>query len=408
MENLDLLTALGFERIAGSKEEVKARHIIQEEVEKLGLSATVEPFEIAFPADVQATLTVGETNQSFQVTGVGMAGVTDGLEAPFIYADDLDAIHVTQLKDKIVLFNGGLRYVNYKKIIEAGAVGFITFNGSVYDETVEIEERYLRPKLQELGKIPGVTMSINDAEALVRLNPKTVNLTVTGKEITRTSHNLVVTIPGEIREEVICFSAHYDSVRHSKGIYDNATGVVAVLDFLKHFSQNKPKRTLKFIWCGTEERGLLGSAAYVKAHEEELKDYKLNINIDMLGVVLGNDIACVTGDESIKHAIDFVAKEVGFGLKTSDGVYPSDSTSFADGGVPAITFARSAAPGGAAIHSKKDVIDFISVEAFNRSVDFIITFATRLIEANTFPIPQTMPKKILEELDKYLLRTIEE
>ncbi|NLM67706.1 MAG: Zn-dependent exopeptidase M28, partial [Enterococcus sp.] len=200
----------------------------------------------------------------------------------------------------------------------------------------------------------------------------------------------------------------YDSVRHSKGIYDNATGVVAVLDFLKHFSQNKPKRTLKFIWCGTEERGLLGSAAYVKAHEEELKYYKLNINIDMLGVVLGNDIACVTGDESIKHAIDFVAKEVGFGLKTSDGVYPSDSTSFADGGVPAITFARSAAPGGAAIHSKKDVIDFISVEAFNRSVDFIITFATRLIEANTFPIPQTMPKKMLEELDKYLLRTIEE
>ncbi|MGI6156646.1 MAG: hypothetical protein ACOYEB_12095, partial [Enterococcus lemanii] len=62
MENLDLLTALGFERIAGSKEEVKARHIIQAEVEKLGLSATVEPFEIAFPADVQATLTVGETN----------------------------------------------------------------------------------------------------------------------------------------------------------------------------------------------------------------------------------------------------------------------------------------------------------------------------------------------------------
>lgn len=408
MENLDLLTALGFERIAGSKEEVKARHIIQAEVEKLGLSATVEPFEIAFPADVQATLTVGETNQSFQVTGVGMAGVTDGLEAPFIYADDLDAIHVTQLKDKIVLFNGGLRYVNYKKIIEAGAVGFITFNGSVYDETVEIEERYLRPKLQELGKIPGVTMSIHDAEALVRLNPKTVNLTVTGKETTRTSHNLVVTIPGEIREEVICFSAHYDSVRHSKGIYDNATGVVAVLDFLKHFSQNKPKRTLKFIWCGTEERGLLGSAAYVKAHEEELKDYKLNINIDMLGVVLGNDIACVTGDESIKHAIDFVAKEVGFGLKTSDGVYPSDSTSFADRGVPAISFARGAAPGGAAIHSKKDVIDFISVEAFNRSVDFIITFATRLIEANTFPIPQTMPKKMLEELDKYLLRTIEE
>lgn len=408
MENLDLLESLSFERIAGSKEEEKAAKIIQAEIEKLGLEVEIEPFDIEFPTEVQATLTVGETNRAFTVTGVGMAGVTDGLEAPFIYADDLDAIHATLLKGKIVLFNGGLRYVNYKKIIEGGAVGFITFNGSVYDEVVEIEERYLRPKLQALGKLPGVTMSIQDAETLVRLKPKMVKLCVKGKESTRTSHNLVVTIPGEIPDEIICFSAHYDSVRHSKGVFDNATGVVAILDFLKHFSQKTPKRTLKFIWCGTEERGLLGSAAYVTAHKEALKTYKLNINIDMLGVVLGSDVACVTGEESIKHYIDFVAKEVGFGVKTSDGVYPSDSTSFADGGVPAITFARGAAPGGATIHSKKDVIDFISVPAFNRSVDFIITFATRLIEANTFPIPQTMPKKMLEELDEYLLRTIEE
>lgn len=409
MENLALLEKLSFERVAGSKEEYQAAMIIKEEIEKLGLSAELEPFEIEFPEEVTATFEVTEpVKQSFTVTGVGMAGVTEGLEADFFYGDDLDEISLSQMKGKIVLFNGGVRYDAYKKIVKAGAVGFITFNGSVYDEEIELEERFLRPKLQELGKLPGVTMSIHDAEALVRLDPKKVKLTVSGKESTRTSHNLVVTLPGEIEDEIICFSGHYDSVRHSKGVYDNATGALAILDFLKHFSQNKPKRTLKFIWCGTEERGLIGATAYVKAHQETIENYKLNINLDMLGVVLGKDIACVTGEEAVTHYIDFVAKELNFPIRTTTGVYPSDSTPFADGGVPAITFARGAAGGGAEIHSKKDVIDFISVESFNKTVDFIISFASRVIESEIFPIPGSMPEKMKEELDKYLLRKIEE
>lgn len=405
MENLELLKKISFERVAGSKEEYQAAMIIKEEIEKLGLEAEIEPFEIEFPEEVTATFEILEpVAQSFEVTGVGLAGVTEGLEGEFIYIDDLNAISLAKAKGKIALFNGGLTFANYKKIVDAGVIGFITFNGSVYDETIDIDERYLRPKLQELGKLPGVTMSIHDAETLVRLNPQKVKLAVSGKVSTRTSHNLVVTLPGEIEDEVICFSGHYDSVRHSKGVYDNATGSLAILDFLKHFSQTKPKRTLKFLWCGTEERGLVGSTAYVAAHQEEIAQYKLNINLDMLGVVLGKDIASVTGEEAITHYIDFVAKELGFGIQTSTGVYPSDSTPFADGGVPAITFARGAAVGGATIHSKKDVIDFISVESFNKTVDFIIAFAERIISADVFPIPTTMPEKMKEELDKYLLR----
>lgn len=405
MENLDLLKKIAFERVAGSKEEYKAAMIIKQEIEKIGLTAQIEPFEIEFPEEVSATFQVLEpVVREFEVTGVGLAGVTENLTGEFLYIDDLDSINLAQAKSKIVLFNGGLTFKNYKKIVEAGAIGFVTFNGSVYDESIDIDERYLRPKLQELGKLPGVNMTIHDAEQLVRMNPTKVKLAVSGKVATRTSHNVVVTVPGEIEEEVICFSGHYDSVRHSKGVYDNATGVLAILDFLKYFSHKKPKRTLKFLWCGTEERGLVGSTAYVAAHKETIDQYKLNINIDMLGVVLGKDIACVTGEEAVTHYIDFVAKEQGFGIQTSTGVYPSDSTPFADAGVPAITFARGAAPGGATIHSKKDVIDFISVESFNKTVDFVLSFANRIIESEVFPIPTTMPEKMKDELDKYLLR----
>ena len=247
-------------------------------------------------------------------------------------------------------------------------------------------------------------MAIRDAEKLVRMNPQRVKLSVAGKEAVRTSHNVVATIPGEIADEIICFTAHYDSVRHSKGVYDNATGALAVLDFLKHFAGKKPKRTLKFVWCGTEERGLCGSEAYVQAHQDEIEMYRLVINIDMLGVVLGNDVACATADKTVADYVGFVAKELGFAIKTSQGVYPSDSTPFADGGVPALTFARGAVAGGATIHSKKDVIDFLSVASFNRSVEFILAFAERVITAQVLPIPAEMPDEMKKELDNYLLR----
>jgi hypothetical protein len=124
----------------------------------------------------------------------------------------------------------------------------------------------------------------------------------------------------------------------------------------------------------------------------------------MIGAVLGHDVACATATEAVIHYVDFVANELGHGIKISQGVYPSDSTPFADGGVPALTFARGAAPGGPVIHSKKDVVDFLSIDSFNKSVAFIIAFASRIIDAKVMPIPQEISEKMKEELDIYLLR----
>jgi hypothetical protein len=56
------------------------------------------------------------------------------------------------------------------------------------------------------------------------------------------------------------------------------------------------------------------------------------------------------------------------------------------------------------IHSKKDVVDFLSIDSFNKSVAFIIAFASRIIDAKVMPIPQEISEKMKEELDIYLLR----
>jgi hypothetical protein len=49
-------------------------------------------------------------------------------------------------------------------------------------------------------------------------------------------------------------------------------------------------------------------------------------------------------------------------------------------------------------------VDFLSIDSFNKSVAFIIAFASRIIDAKVMPIPQEISEKMKEELDIYLLR----
>lgn len=76
-------------------------------------------------------------------------------------------------------------------------------------------------------------------------------------------------------EQVVIVSAHLDSWNGpgSQGTVDNGTGSAVTLEAARILmaSGAKPKRTIRFIlWTG-EEQGLLGSAAYVREHEEEIK-----------------------------------------------------------------------------------------------------------------------------------------
>ena len=206
------------------------------------------------------------------------------------------------------------------------------------------------------------------------------------------------------QEEVVVFTAHYDSVKFSTGAYDNGTGSTTILETLVHFAANKPNRTLKFVWCGSEEMGLLGSKAYCEEHKDELNAYKLCINVDMTGVVIGRDIACCTSKNSLVEYINCMGKEVGFAITARQGVYSSDSTPFADKGIPAVSFARLAPRGGAEIHSRKDVIDYLDSKNYYRTCDFINSFAEKMDKSVYMPIDREIPDEMKKELDIYLGR----
>ena len=403
-----VLKEISYERLGGSSEELSALNIIKREVDALGVDNVIEDFEVnSFNIEAAEFVVTKPKKSVYKVNAFGMCGSTapEGITTEFFYLENPKQANQFNLKGKTVLLTSPMSYQVYEDLAKCGVAAVVVSSGSIYDEekNTDLEERALRERHYKHGKIPCFTMRAADCEKLVLSNPEEVNFKIIQKETTATSHNLVATILGtEKPEEVVCFTAHYDSVRFSTGAYDNGTGSVTILELLHYFVKHQPKRTLKFIWCGSEEMGLLGSHAYVNQHKDELENYKLCINVDMTGVVLGKDIAVCTSEMSFVNYIDYYAKNIGFVIDASQGVYSSDSTPFAYHNVPAVSFARISSRGGAEIHSRKDVIKTIDPQYLEKTILFISDLAHNLVNSVYFPVPKTMPQNMKDELDKYL------
>ncbi len=408
--SFELLKKLYFVRTGGSKEELDAAHIIKEECEKLGINTVIEDFEVDGYEIERAELSFSDKTIQIECAGVGLSSSTvdEGIDGELVYVNSLDDARVKQVSDKICLVHSKLvNYKLYKYLTEHNVKGLILCTGDVYKDSslVDLDPYMYRNRHYQYGKIPAVCIRMKDAQALIEKLPLTAHIVLKQKEKKNTSHNVIATIKGSTYpQEIIAFTAHYDSVSFSKGAYDNASGSTCLLELLTFFSQNQPERTLKFIWCGSEELGLLGSKAYLIAHEQDLMQYKLCINIDMIGATIGYDYACITAQQALVNYTKYVSLEEGFGISVKQGVYSSDSTPFADKGIPSISFARLSPGGGAQIHSNLDVIENLSTDNYYKTCSFIEKFATRLINAKVFPVEREIPENMKEELDYYIGR----
>ena len=401
----ELLNKINFIRTCGTEEEKQAAQILAEEARAIGTEPVIESFDVD-RWDIKKVSLVA-CGKEWEVTGYGMSGSTpeEGITAPFAYIQDATDVDLLNTKGKIVMVNGRVGDELYKKLVKAGVAAFITFEGNIVDkrEETDLDTRNLRDWAIKEGKIPGVNMRTMDAHELVKAKPETVTLTLIQDEGLATSQNVIAEIKGSDPEAgTIVFGAHYDSVPFSHGVYDNGAGSVIIMELMRYFKENQPKRSMKFCWYGSEERGLLGSKAYVATHKEELKDVVLMVNVDGAGPVLGKDIALCTSDDSLRVAVDYLSKEVGFAITSKQDIYSSDSIPFADNGVPGINFCRFGAPGGANIHNRHDIINSLDWPNLEETTKFILTFSERLANSVVFPVPREIPQNIVEKVDKYL------
>ena len=407
---MELLQKIGFIRTAGTAEEEKAANILADEIRAIGCEPVIEPFEIEDANVITASLEILEPYQkTYEVTGYKCAKSTpaEGIVADFVYVENMIDVNLKDAKGKIVLVNGIVGMDAYKKLLKAEVAAFITMNGSLLDrlEESDLNTRKIRKTLEVQGLATAVNVRISDAFEMLQKKASKAKIVLDNQNVTLTSHNVYTEIKGtEYPDEIIVIGAHYDSVPFSTGVYDNGAGSVTIMETLRHFKENPPKRTIKFAWFGSEEIGLEGSKHYVKVNKEAFDKYQLMINVDVGGTVIGSDCSIVTGPECLAHFTDYFMKTEGYPVRVENDNYSSDCVPFADAGVPAISFCRFAPDGAGFMHSRHDVLKYLSADVLQQSATHITAFADKMANAKAFPVPHKIPDSIVEKIDKYLFK----
>lgn len=395
-----ILSETAYVRMGGSENELKCANYLKEKCAKLGATAYLEEFEVDMADITEAKLIVD--GEEIPCKGYFCSGNAE-ITAPLYYLRHDDAYSLSLCKGKIVLNDVYMGYWRYQDLLENGAVGFITFDGNANYADEDIDQRELRSYVSKGNKIPGVNINAKMAIRLIEQDAKEATILLHQNEYKGKSHNCILDLPGKT-EETIVFTAHYDSTSLSFGAYDNMSGSIGLLGIAEYFLKHPHTYSLRFLWCGSEERGLLGSKAYVAAHEEELSRIVLNINLDMIGCIMGKFIACCTAEEKLVHYLEYLGAIEGFGIRAYQDVYSSDSTPFADKGIPAVSFARIAPNNTATIHNSYDTDKVMKAAQVLKDICFIHTFADNMANAGKCPILKEIPENMKEKLDDYLGR----
>jgi uncharacterized protein (TIGR03437 family) len=211
-----------------------------------------------------------------------------------------------------------------------------------------------------------------------------------------TYYNVVALLPGKVRpNEYHVLGAHYDS-RDNPGASDDASGVSALLEAARVLSTHDFESSILFLAFDLEERGLIGSTAWVRDHWNDRILSMLNLDeIAFNGLGWGHDgIGLIVADNLPNPTLSAVTSALAL---YSGGIWPSywgfgnrsDHYSFA-GLAPAVSMTTASWDLNTNYHQLSDsldtpgLIDFWYATAITRTaVGYLATQAGLLPENET-------------------------
>jgi Zn-dependent M28 family amino/carboxypeptidase len=174
------------------------------------------------------------------------------------------------------------------------------------------------------------------------------------------SRNVLAKLEGSdptLKDEYVVYSAHWDHLgigdpdadnkadKIYNGAIDNASGVAALLEMARSFTQIKPapKRSILFLMVTAEEQGLLGSEYYARTPVYPVTKTLANINLDGVNQWGRTKDITVIGlgasdlDDYLRDAAAEQSRTLRPDPEAEKGFYyRSDHFNFAKQGVPAL------------------------------------------------------------------------
>ncbi|MEK7448377.1 MAG: M28 family peptidase [Planctomycetota bacterium] len=396
-----LLQQLSFPRLGGTPTEKKAADLLRKYLRSIGLNPKEETFKVQTYQDIRASVEViAPYRKKYEVSVIGNSGSTpqSGIKSELVHLISTDPAHLKTAKNKIALIYNAINKITYQQLRRNNTKVLI-----VVTEPVPGMRHLKRNNLfiKAYGRIPSVIIGYQDALEMIHRGAKTINVICRQREFTGTSRNVITIIKGtELPNEKIVICAHYDSVNQCPGSVDNGGGSVSIAEFARHFVNHPPKRTLVFIWFGSEELGLKGSWAYAARHKKELakprpplslksEQVGLLINFDVAGTIFGNNSSVVCGSESMANFVDSLAKEKGIPFQIGHAAYSSDNIPFNEKGIPSIALNRSSGSYG---HSTLDDIKLTNAEGLKIMGQFGLELVSRIVNATDIPFDLSIPE----------------
>lgn len=405
----EIVEKLSFTRYGGTDEEKRAADILVNEITSNGGEAEIMEFQIpAYDLHKCSIKVTAPYEKEIECVPYGLSGELPegGVDLKLRYIErssDIDFKGIDDLSDSVVMINT-LDWDMYKELYKRHAAAFIVIAADKWwnsEEDTDLVPRMLREEYIKMGKIPGFQIRSITALELVRDGAETLHIELRETETTHTSRDVLAVIPGtEYPEESIVLTAHFDSVLVGTGSWDNATGSALLMYLYQHFLKNPTKRTMRFVWCGSEEQGLYGSHAYVDQHPELMDEIKMNFNFDMNGTILGQNQIFLTGGDDLKHYVEQMASEYGYDATYRVGCASSDSAPFARKGIPSIGISRGHMQ-SCIIHTRNDLIFPLGAEQMHMNGEFAVFCVSRFANSVVLPIKRELPENIKKEVDKY-------
>ncbi len=177
--------------------------------------------------------------------------------------------------------------------------------------------------------------------------------------------NVVCSLPGAT-DSIILVGGHFDFVNAGNGVVDNWSGCALLPSLYASLKFSPRRHTFIFIGFTDEERGLIGSKFYVsKMTKEDIEKIGAMVNLDSLGT----SPTKVERDRGAGNLLDALgrvaaAMKLPVSIMNVHKVGRSDSDSFQDRKVPAISIHSLTQETFPILHSRRDQIDAIHLNDY--------------------------------------------